>query len=65
MHLKRPDTSKRENGKCFDQCTACVKLANHDTLQREARSAYENDGREPLSDTIVRSIDLEKVIMLP
>lgn len=53
------------DGICIETCQPCAKRSNHKLAYKEARQAYELDGKTMEPCTIVRSVDLQKVIMLP
>ena len=55
----------KENGCCIDSCGACEKSQAHKDLYCQARSEYKQDSDAIKDGTVVRSIDLQKVIMLP
>lgn len=46
-------------------CESCLQLAHHLKLAGEARDAYKLDGDAIIEGRIVRSVDLQKVVMLP
>lgn len=56
---------EKTNGECIAECTVCVRLAKQTKLYISARNIYKEDGREVVDGTIVRSIDPQKVIILP
>ena len=50
---------------CIEDCEACARQREHDELKMEARKVYQEDGEHFSEDLIVRSVDMQKVIMLP
>ena len=56
---------KNEEGNCVSNCEGCKSQNRHDELKRLAREAYQSDAKEVIAGTVVRSVDLQKVIMLP
>ena len=50
---------------CIAECNACIKETEHSLLKLEARTAYKEDAESIQEGMIVRSVDLQKVIMLP
>lgn len=57
--------TKDDDDDCIEDCEACVRQRDHDTLKREARETYIAEGAEVSEGKMVRSVDLQKVIMLP
>lgn len=53
------------NGECTTSCTTCEQKVKHENHAKAARQAYKRDGAETVDGRVVRSIDLQKVIMLP
>lgn len=53
------------DGTCSEGCRPCIKHAAHRLAYTQARQAYELDGKSVADGSIVRSVDLQKVIMLP
>lgn len=53
------------NGECTAECQTCLKKSDHRTKYIEARQEYETDGEAVRPGHMVRSTDLQKVIMLP
>ena len=52
--------------KCSNErCQACLNLAAHLEQAKRSREAYKNDGESVKPGTIVRSADLQRVVMLP
>lgn len=56
---------QKEEGTCIDTCETCAEALTHKLHTTEARTAYKEDGENIIPGRIVRSIDLQKVIMLP
>lgn len=50
---------------CVPDCDACIRQGQRDQLKAEAWATYKSDVSEVKQNTIVRSVDLQKVIMLP
>lgn len=50
---------------CSGDCHACSDVAKHKSLYHRARAIYASDGENVVEGRIVRSVDLQKVIMLP
>lgn len=63
--LKFKEDKHGDGVPCGPNCSPCAENAKHLTLAGEARDAYKNDGKVVLENTMVRSVDLQKVIMLP
>lgn len=53
------------DGVCSVECQTCLKMKHHKNKYKEARQEYEKDGEMVREGYMVRSTDLQKVIMLP
>lgn len=53
------------DGKCSETCGVCAEKVNHLQLAKEAHDEYKTDGMLAVDNNAVRSVDLQKVIMLP
>lgn len=53
------------NGECVGLCTVCRRLGAHKVNYVTARRVYQEAGKDAINGTIVRSVDLQKLIMLP
>ena len=63
--LSKKEHDVLENQVCQDGCRVCVAEAQHKHNYVLARNAYHIDGSCLTEGRIVRSVDLQKVIMLP
>ena len=63
--LSLSHTTHAGSCQCVEDCGACSKQKAHDELKTESRATYKEDGENVLPDRVVRSVDLQKVIMLP
>lgn len=54
-----------EGDTCKMDCSVCTRKALHKSNYIKAREEYCKDGREVKDGNIVRSVDLQKVVMLP
>lgn len=58
-------THETEEGKCKVDCSICIKMEVHKENYTQARNEYFTEGSAVIQDKIVRSVDLQKVVMLP
>ena len=64
--LKMNDEHQMVNSECVKvDCGACAILKVHNKQAEEARTAYKSDGEMIIPGRVVRSVDLQKVVMLP
>lgn len=54
-----------EEGICKEDCGVCARKSAHMARAYEASNIYHQDGSEVVDGRVVRSVDLQKVIMLP
>lgn len=63
--LKKSPDHDRQNGSCTKtECTPCIKLQQHMSDALAARQSCREDG-DAIEGRAVRSVDLQKVVMLP
>ena len=65
IRLERSTHSRTADDECDATCEVSNEKKEHLTIATEARNSYKSDGAMVSPDTVVRSVDLQKVVMLP